>query len=103
MNSAHSWLDVLSVSLSLSLCACGLGRTLLGRLVERLAADNQLLEDLILLVLLEQLGALGLQAGALVALGFFEAVDVLCELVGKLLKGALDEQRRLGARHGDCR
>jgi hypothetical protein len=27
----------------------------------------------------------------------------LCELVGKLLEGALDEQRGLGARHGDDR
>ena len=78
-------------------------RTFLWRLVERLAADDKLLEHLILLVLLQQVGALALQVAALIALGFFETVDVLCELIGKLLEGALDEKCGLGARHGDYR
>jgi hypothetical protein len=78
-------------------------RTLLWRLVERLAADDELLEHLILLVLLQQVGALALEVAALIALGFFEAVDVLCELVGKLLEGALDEECGLGTWHGNYR
>jgi hypothetical protein len=81
---------------------CG-SRTLLRRLVQRLRAYDQLLKHFILLVLLQQLCALGLNVGALVALGFFKGVDVLCELVGKLLEGTLDEQRVLGARHRDWR
>jgi hypothetical protein len=73
--------------------------TLLRRLVQHLATHDQLLERLILLVVLEQLLALGLEGRGLVALGFFEVVDVLCELVGKLLEAALDQERGGGAGH----
>jgi hypothetical protein len=72
--------------------------TLLWCLVQNLTAHNQFLERLIFLVLLERLLALGLEGRALVALGFFEVIDVLCELVGKLLEAAFDQER--GGRAG---
>jgi len=74
-------------------------RTLFWRLIEGLAAHYQFLQHIIFLVLLDKRLAFGLNIGALIALCFFKVVDVLCELVGKLLKAALDQERIRGAGH----
>ena len=79
----------------------GVHHTLLWCLIQNLAAHHKPLEHLIFLVLLQQRRDFGLDVRALVALGFFEIVDVLCELVAKFLKGTLDKKGGHGARHID--
>ena len=69
--------------------------------VQRDARRHDLLEHIIFAVLLEQLGNVSLDVGALISLLLLQVVDIAGQLIAQLLEGAVDEERVGGRRHDD--